>query len=96
MYIRDVISPIFLHNIVTHASVMIKPRFQITLCSSKRYRSTSQNRARRCDLWGRQCDQLLLSGDHIFTPGRQPGPQDKLLSSLGKRTLMIICYSSQN
>ena len=28
-------------------------------------------RARRCDLWGRQWDQLLLSGDQIFTPGRQ-------------------------
>ena len=48
------------------------------------------NRARRCDLWGRQCDQLLLSGDYIFTPGRQPGPQDRWLSSLRKRTLMII------
>ena len=34
-------------------------------------------RARRCDPWGRQCDQLLLSGDQIFTPGRQPGPQDR-------------------
>ena len=35
------------------------------------------NRARHCDLWGRQCDQLLLSGTQIFTPGRQPGPQDR-------------------
>ena len=26
---------------------------------------------------GRQCDQLLLRGDQIFTPGRQPGPQDR-------------------
>ena len=34
-------------------------------------------RARRCDPWGRQCAQLLLSGDQIFTPGRQPGPQDR-------------------
>ena len=48
-------------------------------------------RARCCDLWGRQCDQHLLSGDQIFTPGRQPGPQDRRLSSLGKCTLMIIC-----
>ena len=49
-------------------------------------------RAWRCNPWGRQCDQLLLSGYQIFTPGRQPGPQDRWLSSLGKRTLMIICY----
>ena len=34
-------------------------------------------RAWCCDLWGRQCDQLLLSGNQIFTPGRQPGPQDR-------------------
>ena len=34
-------------------------------------------RARRCDLWGRQCDQLLLSGDQIFTPGHLPGAQDR-------------------
>ena len=34
-------------------------------------------RARCCDPWGRQCDQLLLSGDQIFTPARQPGPQDR-------------------
>ena len=26
---------------------------------------------------GRQCNQLLLSGDQIFTPGHQPGPQDR-------------------
>ena len=56
----------------------------------------SQSRARRCDLWGRQCDQLLHSGDQIFTPGRLPGPQDRWLSSLGKRTLMIIRYPSEN
>ena len=53
-------------------------------------------RARRCDPWGCQCDQLLLSGDQIFTPARQPGPQDRWLSSLGKHTLMIIRYLSQN
>ena len=29
-------------------------------------------------------------------PGRQPGPQDRWLSSLRKRTLMIICYPLQN
>ena len=45
---------------------------------------------------GRQCDQLLLRGDQIFTPGRQPGPQDRWLSSLGKRALTIIRYPSQN
>ena len=32
----------------------------------------------------------------IFMPGRQPGPQDRWLSSLGKRKLMIICYLLQN
>ena len=53
-------------------------------------------RARRYDLLGRQCDQVLLSGDQIFTPGRQPGPQDRWLSSLGKSTLMIIRCPSQN
>ena len=45
-------------------------------------------RAWHCDLWGRQCDQLLHSGNQIFTPGRLPGPQDRWLSSLGKRTLI--------
>ena len=28
-------------------------------------------------LRARRCDQLLLSGDQIFTPARQPGPQDR-------------------
>ena len=34
----------------------------------------------------------------IFMPGRQPGPQDRWLSSLGKCTctLMINCYPLQN
>ena len=54
------------------------------------------SRARCCDLWGRQCDQLLHSDDQIFTPGRLPGPQDRWLSSLGKHTLMIIRYPSEN
>ena len=31
-----------------------------------------------------------------FSPGCRPGPQDRWLSSLGKCTLMIICYSLQN
>ena len=34
-------------------------------------------RAQRCDQWGHQCHQLLLSGDQIFMPSRQPGPQDR-------------------
>ena len=54
------------------------------------------HRARHCNPWGHQCDQLLLSGNQIFMPGRQPGPQVRWLSSLAKCTLMIIRYPSQN
>ena len=53
-------------------------------------------RARRCDLWGRQCDQLLLSGTKFSHLVANLAPQDRWRSSLGKRTLMIICYPLQN
>ena len=41
---------------------------------------------------------VLLSGDHAtFTHGCQPGRQDNYVtSSLGKRTLTMICYLLEN
>ena len=37
-------------------------------------------KARRCDLWGRQCDWIWSAGDELFSFGRQSGHHDFKLS----------------
>ena len=53
-------------------------------------------RARRCDLWSRQCDKLYSVATKFSHLVANLAPQDRWRSSLGKRTLMIICYPLQN